>query len=93
MGRAKNILVPALGRAGKYLSSPPDDDTDKRFVHVALTDHGRRVLGRLAPVATDITKQMMASLTDDQAMALEESLRLLRQNAHSGLEQCVKRSQ
>jgi len=66
--------------------------TDKRFLYVTLTDKGRKMLSQVAPAARQIVKQAMALLTDDQATALEESLRVLRQSAHDGLKQRAVRS-
>ena len=57
-----------------------------------MTDKGRKMLSQLAPTARQIVKQTIALLTDDQATAPEESLRVLRQSAHDGLEQRPMRS-
>ncbi len=67
--------------------------TDRRFVHVTLTDKGRQVLSQVMPVARDVVKQIMSSVTDGHTAALEESLRILRRNAHHGLEHVTKRPQ
>ncbi len=66
---------------------------DKRSVNVSLTDKGREVLMQAMPVAREIVDQVMSSISEDDALQLEKSLRVLRQNAHHGLEYAAKRSQ
>ena len=66
---------------------------DRRFVNVSLTDRGREVLMQAMPVAREIVDQVMSSISEDDALLLEKSLRALRQNAHHGLEHVAKRSQ
>jgi len=66
---------------------------DKRFVNVMLTDKGREVVSKAIPVARDIVGQVMLSISEGDAGLLEKSLRVLRQNAHDGLEHLAKRSQ
>ena len=67
--------------------------SDKRHVNVILTDKGRDVLSRAMLVATEVVNQVMLSISEDDAALLEKPLRLLRQNAHDGLEHVAKRSQ
>jgi DNA-binding MarR family transcriptional regulator len=55
---------------------------DRRFVNVSLTDKGREVLMQAMPVAGEIVDQVMSSISEDDALLLEKSLRTLRQNAH-----------
>ncbi len=66
---------------------------DRRFVNVSLTDKGRKVLMQAMPAAREIVDQVMSSISEDDALLLEKSLRALRQNAHHGLEHVAKRSQ
>ena len=66
---------------------------DRRFVNVSLTDKGREVLMQAMLVAREIVDQVMSSIGEDDALLLEKSLRVLRQNAHHGLEYVAKRSQ
>jgi DNA-binding MarR family transcriptional regulator len=66
---------------------------DRRFVNVSLTDKGREVLMQAMPVAREIVDQVMSSISEDDALLLEKWLRVLRQNAHQGLEYVAKRSQ
>ncbi len=66
---------------------------DKRFVNVTLTAKGRKVLKQATPVANEIINKVMLSISEGDAIPLEKSLRVLRQNAHDGLEQLVKRAQ
>ena len=66
---------------------------DKRVVNASLTDKGREVLIQAMPVAREIIDQVMSSISEDDALLLEKSLRTLRQNAHDGLEYVANRSQ
>jgi len=66
---------------------------NRRFVNVSLTDKGREALMHAMPVAREIVDQVMSSISEDDALLLEKSLRGLRQNAHQGLEYVAKRSQ
>ena len=84
-------LVERLKRDG--LVTAEHDNRDKRFVNVTLTDKGREVVSQSTPVARDIVKQVMLSISEGDAVLLEKSLRILRQNAHDGLEYLAKRSQ
>ena len=66
---------------------------DKRFVSVSLTAKGWKVLKQAMPVAREIVNQVMSSISEGDAVLLEKSLRVLRQNAHDGLEHLAKRAQ
>jgi MarR family 2-MHQ and catechol resistance regulon transcriptional repressor len=66
---------------------------NRRFVNVSLTDKGREVLMQAMPVAREIVDQVMSSISENDALLLEESLRALRQNVQHGLEHATKRSQ
>ncbi len=66
---------------------------DKRFVSVSLTAKGRKVLKQAMPVAREIVDQVMSSISEGDAILLEKSLRVLRQNAHDGLEHLAKCAQ
>ena len=69
------------------------NNADKRSISVTLTNKGRKAVERATPVARAIMNQVMSSITEDDATALEKSLRVLRQNAHNGLEHFAKRVQ
>ncbi len=66
---------------------------DKRFVSVSLTAKGRKVLKQAMPVAREIVNRVMSSISEGNAVPLERSLRVLRQNAHDGLEHFAKCAQ
>ncbi len=66
---------------------------DKRFVSVTLTAKGRKVLKQAMPVAREIVNRVMLSITEGDAVPLEKSLRVLRQNAHDGLEHLARSAQ
>ena len=59
---------------------------DKRFINVALTAKGRKVLKQITPVASEIVNQVMSSIAEGDVALLEKQLRVLRQNAHHGFE-------
>jgi len=65
----------------------------RRLVNIMLTDKGREALSRATPVAREVVNQVMFSVGEGDAVRLERSLRLLRQNAHYGLEHVAKGSQ
>ena len=69
------------------------NNRDKRFVSVSLTAKGRKVLKQAMPVAREIVNQVMLSISEGDAVPLEKSLRVLRQNAHDGLEHLAKSAQ
>ncbi|GAH46431.1 unnamed protein product, partial [marine sediment metagenome] len=83
-------LVERLKREG--LVKAERSNKDKRFVNVILTAKGRRVLKQATPVAREIIDQVMLSISQGDAVLLEKSLRVLRQNAHSSIEQLAKLS-
>ena len=66
---------------------------DKRFLSVSLTAKGRKVLKQAMPVAREIVNQVMLSIGEGDAVPLEKSLRVLRQNAHDGLEHLARSAQ
>ena len=84
-------LVRRLERDG--LVRAERSNRDKRFVNIILTAKGRKVLKQATPVAREIVNQAMLSVSEGDGVLLEESLRVLRQNAHHGLEHVAKHSQ
>ena len=83
-------LVDRLKREG--LVRAERSNKDRRFVNIILTAKGRRVLKQATPVAREIVDQVMLSFSEGDAVLLEKSLRILRQNAHSSIEQLAKLS-
>ncbi len=69
------------------------NNRDKRFFSVSLTAKGRKVLKQAMPVAREIVNRVMLSISEGDAVTLENSLRVMRQNAHDGLEHLAKRAQ
>ena len=65
---------------------------DKRFVNITLTGKGREVLRQAMPVAREIVKKVMTSIAERDAALLEKLLKVLRENAHDGLEDLTNRS-
>ncbi len=83
-------LVERLKKDG--LVTTERNSSDKRFVNVTLTAKGRKVLKQATPVATEIINKVMLSISEGDSILLEKSLRVLRQNAHDGLEHLAKHS-
>ena len=81
-------LIDRLKRDG--LVRVERNNRDKRFVNVSLTAKGRKVLKQAMPVAREIVNRVMLSISENDAIPLEKSLRVLRQNAHDGLEHLAK---
>ncbi len=65
---------------------------DRRVITVTLTNKGQHVLSESTPVSWEIVKEVMRSLSEDDAVLLEKQLRVLRQNAHDGLLDITGRS-
>ncbi len=84
-------LVDRLKRDG--LVRVKRNNRDKRFVSVTLTAKGRKVLKQAMPVAREIVNRVMLSISEGDAIPLEKSLSVLRQNAHDGLEHLAKSAQ
>ncbi len=84
-------LVDRLKRDG--LVRVERKNRDKRFVNVSLTTKGRKVLKQALPVAREIANRVMLSISEGDVILLEKSLRVLRQNAHDGLEHLAKCAQ
>ncbi len=84
-------LVERLKRDG--LVKTKRNNRDKRSLNVTLTAKGRKVLKQAMPVAREIVNRVMLSISEGDAITLEKSLRVLRQNAHDGLEHLAKCAQ
>ncbi len=65
-------------------------DKDRRFINVVLTDKGRSVLTETVPTAREVVNQTMFSISESDVALLERLLKVLRQNAHDGLERALK---
>lgn len=63
---------------------------DKRSVNVLLTDKGRIVLNQATPVGRELIDQIMASITETDALKLSQMLEVLRNNAYGGLENIAR---
>ncbi len=84
-------LVDRLKRDG--LVKTNRNSKDRRVMTVTLTDKGQQVLNEATPVSWEIVKEVMGSFSEDDAALLEKQLRVLRQNAHDGLRDIIRRSQ
>ncbi len=84
-------LVDRLKRDGLVETSR--NSKDRRVMTITLTDKGQHVLNEATPVSWEIVGEVMSSFSEDDAVLLEKQLRVLRQNAHNGLQDIVRRSQ
>jgi len=66
---------------------------DRRTVDITLTAKGRMILKQSTPVAREIVNRVMLSISERDAVLLEKSLQILRQNSHVGVEHAAKRAQ
>ena len=82
-------LVNRLKQDGLDRTKPRN--RDKRFTHVTLTDKGRKVLEQSTPIANEIVDRVMLSFSEGDAVRLEKSLNVLRQNAHDTLNHLARR--
>ena len=69
------------------------NDRDRRSVNVTLTNKGRELLTQAIPTEREIANQTMSLVTEGDIALMEKSLRLLRRNAHRGLEHVANCSQ
>ena len=81
-------LVQRMKQGGLVTAEP--NSSNRRIMNVTLTNKGQEVLDRAIPVAKEIVSQVMLSITEGDAIPLEKLLRVLRQNAQSGLEDLTK---
>ena len=73
-------LVSRMKKDGLVTSERDKDN--KRFVRVILTNKGRDLLDEVTPVAREMIDQVMSSVTEADAVLLEDKLRVLQQNIH-----------
>ena len=83
-------LVSRMKRDG--LVTTERNSNDKRLVNIKLTNKGREAYNLAMLVAQEIVDHVMLSITEADAALFEEKLRILRQNAHHGLEHITKHS-
>ncbi len=86
-----STLADRMERDG--LVKTKSNDRDRRSVNIILSDKGTRVLTKAGSVAREVVNQVMLSIYEGDAVLLEKSLRILRQNAYDGLEHVAKRAQ
>jgi len=76
-------LIKRMEREG--LLKTERDKKDKRFVKIKITDKGQLVLKEAMPPAQQVVDQLMSSITRDNALSLENVLKVIRRNAYDGL--------
>jgi DNA-binding MarR family transcriptional regulator len=76
-------LVARLKRDG--FVSTERNNVDKRSVNVILTDKGRKTLEDSIPVAREIIRHIMSSITEPEAIKCSQILEVLKDNAYKGL--------
>ena len=66
-------------RAGGLVTTE-QDSRDRRYVNINITDKGREVYIKTYPVAIEMVNQMMSSISEEDAVKLEELLCVIEQN-------------
>ena len=66
-------------RAGGLVTTERDNG-DRRYVNINVTDKGREVYIKTYPVAREIVNQVMSSISEEDAVKLEELLSVIEQN-------------
>jgi DNA-binding MarR family transcriptional regulator len=56
------------------------DSKDRRSVNIRITDKGRKMLADARPVSRDIVKQVMSSISKEDAVTLQKLVGVLLQN-------------
>jgi DNA-binding MarR family transcriptional regulator len=84
-------LMDRMSRDG--LVKTERNPSDRRLVNVTITGKGRELLNKAAPVVREIITKVMSSISEDDAAVLEKPLKILRENAHRGLEGFANHSQ
>lgn len=77
-------LITRMKREG--LVTAERDKSNKRFVNVKLTDKGKEVYTASIPVANEIFKKVMQSITEEDAALLKAKLTVIKANIYSELE-------
>jgi len=68
------------------------DSGDRRYINVTMTDRGREALSLAIPAAREIVDQVMSSITEGDAVLLENLLKVLQRNARDGLEHVAEQA-
>jgi len=76
-------LVNRMKREG--LLETRRDDKDRRFLRISITEKGRTALKEAMPAAQQVLDRLMASLSKDDLLLLEKSLKVIRHNAYEGM--------
>ncbi|MBN1176232.1 MAG: MarR family transcriptional regulator [Dehalococcoidales bacterium] len=76
-------LVNRMKREG--LLETRRDDKDRRFLRISITEKGRASLKESMPAAQQVIDHLMASLSRDDILMMEKSLKVIRHNAYEGL--------
>ena len=76
-------LVNRMKREG--LLETRRDEKDRRFLRISITEKGRATLKEAMPAAQQVIDCLMASLSKDDMLLLEKSLKVIRRNAYEGL--------
>ncbi|MFC2038800.1 MarR family winged helix-turn-helix transcriptional regulator, partial [Chloroflexota bacterium] len=74
-------LVYRLQRDGQVSTEP--NASDRRSIHVTITNDGREALNKMEPVFHDIIDRIMKSLTDNDAIELKKYLFTLMGNVRN----------
>jgi DNA-binding MarR family transcriptional regulator len=89
----RHNITALIGRMKKEgLVTHERQSSDKRIVNIKLTDKGREVYNQSMPVAREVFNQVMLSITEHDTIMLKEKVKIIRQNAHQGLENSIERT-
>lgn len=86
----RNNITTLIARMSKEgLVRTERDPSDKRLVNVIMTEKGQKIFNDARPVVRQAVRRMIRMMSEDNAYLMERPLRILRQNAHDGLNELM----
>ena len=76
-------LVNRMKREG--LLDTARDAKDRRYVKITITEKGQAALKEAMPAAQHVIDRLMASVSRDDMLSLEKTLKVIRHNAYDGM--------
>ena len=67
-------------------------EEDRRFVHVTITDKGDKLLYKAILIAREVAKQVMMSISKEDAANCDKLSEIMKKNADQGLDRINRRS-
>ncbi len=74
-----------------HLLEAKRDKKDRRYVVVTITDEGRALAKELMSISGRIVDQVMSSVREEDAIHLQEVLRVMNKNTHEVLKEYFRR--